>query len=328
MSKDGSASFSKWDREIQGTKTYRVAISRRKGSARGLAPEARPCPGWPGRGGRGVIPEIQWKGPPMKTRSNAPRDHYAAVTDRVIAALEAGTPPWRRPWDEKRAGGPSMPCNATTGTRYRGINVVTLGMSPLAFMSGDPRWATYKQAAARGWQVRKGERGTTAYFYKRIEVRDARTPEPHDQDAETRRIPLLRAFTLFHASQIEGISAFVSPTIEEAPWRAPEAAEIIVANSGVRVCIGGDRAFYSPATDHIQMPPRVAFHSAAGWSNTILHELSHASGHSSRLNRDLRNAFGSPDYSREELRVLSICGGGVPPTAWYSNKLAVILPFN
>ena len=205
-----------------------------------------------------------------------PRDHYAEVTNQVIAALEAGTPPWRKPWDPDKAGGPSMPRNATTGARYRGINVVTLAMSPLTFSSGDPRWATYKQAADRGWQVKKGERGTTAYFFKRIEVRD--TAKPADDDDATRRIPLLRAFTLFHASQIEGVPDFMPPTVEEAPWRAPEAAETIIASSGAVVRIGGDRAFYSPVTEHIQMPPKCAFATAGGWCSTILHEASHWSG--------------------------------------------------
>ena len=104
-----------------------------------------------------------------------------------------------------------------------------LGMSPLAFSSGDPRWATYKQAEDRGWQVRKGERGTAAFFFKRLELRDEFKPAD-DEDA-VKRIPLLRAFTLFHASQIDGISDYVPPTIEEAPWRTPEAAEIILGNS-------------------------------------------------------------------------------------------------
>ena len=229
-----------------------------------------------------------------------PRDHYAEVTNRVIAALEAGTPPWRRPWDRDKAGGPSMPCNAATGVRYRGINVLALGMSALAFSSGDPRWATYKQTAARGWQVRKGERGTTAYFFKRIEVRDA--GRSTDDEDTTKRIPLLRAFTLFRVSQIEGVPDFVPPTTEDAPWRAPDAAEVIIANSGAVVRYGGDRAFYSPHTDHIQMPPRHAFHSAAGFASVTLHEAGHWSGAPSRLNRDLRTRFGSHDYAREELR--------------------------
>ena len=208
--------------------------------------------------------------------NRAPRDHYQEVTDRIIAALEAGTPPWRRPWDPDKAGGPAMPRNAATGQRYRGINVLTLGMSALAFSSGDPRWATYKQAEDRGWQVRKGERGTTGYFFKRLELRD--DPGPEDDEDTVRRIPLLRAFTLFHASQIDGIPAYVPPTIEEAPWRAPEAAEIILANSGAVVRIGGERAFYSPATDHIQMPPQAAFATAAGYCGTLDPRDSHWTG--------------------------------------------------
>jgi antirestriction protein ArdC len=235
------------------------------------------------------------------SRANrVPRDHYQEVTDRIIEALEAGTPPWRRPWDPDKAGGPAMPRNAATGHRYRGINVLTLGMSPLAFTSGDPRWATYKQSEERGWQVRKGERGTTGFFFTRLEVRD--DTKPDDDEDSVRRIPLLRAFTLFHASQIDGITDYVPPTIEEVPWRAPEATEIIIANSGAIVRFGGDRAFYSPTTDHIQMPPQAAFATAERFCGTLIHEASHWSGAPSRLNRDLHNRFGSHEYSREELR--------------------------
>src|SRR3984885_2594754 len=261
------------------------------------------------------------------SRTNrAPRDHYQEVTDRIIAALEAGTPPWRKPWDPDKAGGPAMPRNAEIGHRYRGINVLTLGMSPLAFESGDPRWATYKQSEERGWQVRKGERGTTGFFFKRLELRDDSKPED-DEDA-VRRIPLLRAFTLFHASQIEGVPAYVPPTIEEAPWRAPEAAEIILANSGAVVRYGGERAFYSPSTDHIQMPPRTAFATASGFCGTIIHEMSHWTGAEARLNRDLRNRFGSHDYAREELRAeigqMMVCGELAIADCDFSNNAAYV----
>jgi antirestriction protein ArdC len=249
------------------------------------------------------------------SRTNrAPRDHYQEVTDRIIAALEAGTPPWRRPWDPDKTSGQAMPRNAATGQRYRGINVLTLSMSGLAFSSGDPRWATYKQAEDRGWQVHKGERGTTGYFFKRLELRDDTKPEG-DEDA-VKRIPLLRAFSLFHASQIDGIPDYVPPTIEEAPWRAPEAAEIILANSGAVIRVGGERAFYSPTTDHIQMPPRSAFATAEGFCGTLVHELGHWTGAESRLNRDLRNHFGSHDYAREELRALSTRDECVSPAGW------------
>ena len=227
-----------------------------------------------------------------------PRDHYAEVTAQIIAAFEAGTPPWRQPWDNAKAGGAMMPQNAVTRDRYRGINTVILGMSPMAFTSGDPRWATYKQAAERGWQVRKGSRGTTAFFYKRIEIGD----QDGDGDGDRRMIPVLRAFTLFHASQIEGIPSYVAPGNDQAPWREPEAAQIIARNSSAEIRIGGERAFYSPHTDHIQLPPPVAFRSPAAFASVQLHELAHWSGLGTRLDRNLSGRFGSHDYAREELR--------------------------
>jgi antirestriction protein ArdC len=258
--------------------------------------------------------------------NRTPRDYYQEVTDRIIAALEAGTPPWRKPWDPDKAGGPAMPRNAATGQRYRGINVLTLGMSALAFSSGDPRWATYKQAEDRGWQVRKGERGTTGYFFKRLELRDDTKPDG-DEDA-VKRIPLLRAFSLFHASQIDGIPDFVPPTIAEAPWRAPEATQIILANSGAVVRFGGEKAFYSPSTDHIQMPPQGAFATAEGFCGTLVHELGHWTGAESRLNRDLRNRFGSHDYAREELRAeigqMMVCGELGIADCDFSNNAAYV----
>ena len=235
---------------------------------------------------------------PSKARSQAsePRDHYAAITAQIIAALEAGTPPWRRPWDRDKAGGPMRPHNATTGASYRGINTLVLGMSPMACMTCDPRWATYKQAADRGWQVRKGSRGTPGFFYKPIELSES-------GNADSRKlIPLLRSFTLFHASQIDGIPPYIAPAVEQAPWREPEAPALIARNSQAVIRVGGGRAFFSPATDHVQMPPTVAFRSPAAYASVLLHELGHWTGTKERLNRDLRNTFGSHDYAREELR--------------------------
>jgi antirestriction protein ArdC len=194
-----------------------------------------------------------------------------------------------------------MPQNATTGARYRGINVLTLAMSPLAFVTSDPRWTTYKQASERSWQARKGSRGTTAFFYKRLEIQD-RDGGNDDGSEIAKWIPLLRAFTLFHASQIDGIPSYLQPGVEDAPWRAPDAAETVSKNSRAAIRIGGERAFYSPGTDHVQMPPQVAFRSPAAWASVQLHELSHWTGSSARLNRDLTGSFGSESYSREELR--------------------------
>jgi N-terminal domain of anti-restriction factor ArdC len=65
------------------------------------------------------------------------RDLYQDITDRIVAAIEAGTSPWRRPWDPDKCGGPAMPRNAVFGHRYRGINVITLGMLAAGRSGGD-----------------------------------------------------------------------------------------------------------------------------------------------------------------------------------------------
>jgi len=180
----------------------------------------------------------------------ARRDHYEELTNTIIAKLEDGVLPWRRPWDPRKCSAGESPMNPVTGRTYRGINALALAMSPRAF-GGDPRWMSYRQAAARGWQVRKGEKGAIVFFYKKLEIRS---------DEEDRRtIPLLRAYVVFHASQLDGIPELGEP---EAPKPVAERivdADLIVKGSGVRVAIGGDRAFYAPSTDHIQMPPDGAF---------------------------------------------------------------------
>ena len=226
------------------------------------------------------------------------RDHYQELTDKIVAALEAGIAPWRRPWDPNACGGSTTPVNAATGHRYRGVNLFVLGMSSLALVSNDPRWCSYRQAAARGWQVRKGEKATPVYFYKPIEIED----KTADGGCETRRIPILRMFSVFHVSQIDGVPALASPAAVKTVPERIEDAETIVKASGVAVRIGGDRAFYSPALDFIQMPPDEAFHSPDQRAVVVLHELAHASGHPTRLNRDLSGGFGSAAYAKEELR--------------------------
>jgi antirestriction protein ArdC len=232
----------------------------------------------------------------LRTHHTERRDHYQELTDKIVAALGAGVAPWRRPWDPNACGGSTTPVNAVTGHRYRGVNLFVLGMSPLAIMSGDPRWCSYRQAAARGWQVRKGEKATPVYFYKPIEVEDSAA-----DNGETRRIPMLRVFSVFHASQIDGVPPRLPAPTKTVPERIQD-VEVILKASGVPVRIGGDRAFYSPALDVIQMPPDEAFLGPEQRAVVVLHELAHASGHFSRLNRELSGSFGSALYAKEELR--------------------------
>ena len=240
----------------------------------------------------------------------APRgpSHYDTVTERVLEALRQGTPPWRRPWDKSKCGssrsgafaGGSLPRNALTGVSYRGLNTILLSMAPFQLETGDPRWATYKQAQSKGWQVREGEKGTPAFFYKRFDARAGGGEE--EDDAHARRgHAMLKCFTLFHAGQMDGVPDYAPPTPEEAPWRLPDAADTIVRESRAVIREGGDRAFYSPGTDRIQMPPRSAFATADHFVSVILHEMSHWSGAAHRLNRDLSHPFGSTEYAREEL---------------------------
>jgi antirestriction protein ArdC len=169
-------------------------------------------------------------------------------------------------------------------------------MDMRAFQSGDPRWMTYQQAHDKECQVRKGEKSTTIFFTKPYEVED----EEAEDGKKTVRV--LKHYAVFHASQIDGLPAYKAPTVEEAPWTRPEAADIILKNSGAVIRIGGDRAFYSPGTDHIQLPPENSFGGSPQFAAVALHETGHWTGASHRLNRDLSGRFGSKAYAMEELR--------------------------
>ena len=144
------------------------------------------------------------------------RDPIQETADKIIAALESGVKPWVRPWDEDKCEGPSSPRNPITKHRYRGINVLLLGMSPQAFLTGDPRWMTYQQAHEKGYQVRKGEKSTTIFFTKPYEVEDDKA-----EDGK-KTLRFMKHFAVFHASQIDGIDPYIPPTIEEAPWSSPD----------------------------------------------------------------------------------------------------------
>jgi antirestriction protein ArdC len=223
------------------------------------------------------------------------RDPMQEFANRIVEQLEKGVKPWVRPWDPLKCDGPQSPFNMATGHRYSGINVLILGMHPAAFQSGDPRFCTYKQAQDHQWQVNKGEHGTTVLLYKPLEIDDDK------QEDGKRVIPLMRTFTVFHPTQMTGVPPWTPPTLEQAPWRSDEATDIILKNSGVAMRIGGDRAFYSPKTDHMQFPPSVAFNNAAEEACVRVHELGHATGAAHRLNRDLSGTFGSKAYAFEEL---------------------------
>jgi len=219
-------------------------------------------------------------------------DPYAEVTARITAALEAGTVPWRHPWLARGHR------NAISNRPYRGINLLLLGLLALQQGYTDPRWLTYRQAASLGGHVRRGERGTGIVLWKPIERRDAVDGEVIDT------FPLMRFYTVFNASQCDGVEL---PEAEAATEFDPVVrAEAVVAGytGGPPVLHDAEAAYYVPSKDEVHLPSRTAFRDADGYYATLFHEAIHSTGHPTRLNRDgyqTAAVFGSPVYAREEL---------------------------
>ena len=220
-------------------------------------------------------------------------DAYQEITDRIIAALERGTVPWRTPW---RARGHR---NARTDRPYRGINILMLQMAALERGWNDPRWLTYRQAQAAGGHVRRGEHGNRVVLWKWIERKDSPDPERPEH------YPLLRLFTVFNVRQCRGLK--LPPLTGDGEGPEPlERAEAIVGGyaGGPAVHHDAEGAYYLPAKDEVHLPPRDAFGDAHGYYATLFHELAHSTGHPSRLAREgyeTAARFGSERYSREEL---------------------------
>jgi len=220
-------------------------------------------------------------------------DVYQIITDRLLALLEQGTVPWRKPWNYGREGGP---LNLASRRYYQGINCFLLACT--AF--GSPYWLTYRQAQGLGGTVRKGEKGSPVIFWKIYEKED-----PEAEDGK-KRLPMLRYYTVFNVEQCEGIT---SPAPDETTWKehnpieAAEAVQLAMPNRPI-VEIGGTRAYYSPGFDRVRVPELFRYNKAEEYYSTLFHELAHSTGHKTRLNREGitdPHFFGDAVYSREEL---------------------------
>ena len=213
---------------------------------------------------------------------------YDEITNRIISMLEAGTIPWRKQWTTVAR----MPRNAVTMKPYRGVNILLL--HSLSYES--PYFATYKQVAELGGNVKRGEKACPVIFWKPLDVADKET-------GEMQKIPLLRYFYVFNLAQCEGLKSI--PATIDAPAINTE-AQGIIDNMPQRPSIkyGMTKAFYSPSEDYVGMPNRERFDNEAGFFATLYHELIHATGHATRLNRATLTGhagFGTNDYSKEEL---------------------------
>jgi len=218
---------------------------------------------------------------------------YEMITARIITMLEQGTIPWRKPWDGDTST--EYPMNLTSKREYRGINVFLL----MAMGRNSRFWLSFKQAQDKGGHVRKGEKGTPVIFWKRHEVED------RDTKAK-KQVPILRYYTVFNLDQIDGIEAPDAPEPISHDFVPIKEAARIIAGMGQRPAIihKEPRAYYRPSTDIVNLPPPELFEKAEEYYSTAFHELTHATGHESRLNRrpssEIRH-FGDREYSQEEL---------------------------
>lgn len=222
------------------------------------------------------------------------KDIYIEVTNRIITALEGGTPPWICPWRD----GTVLPSNLATGKPYRGINVLMLSIEADLRCYPDSRWVTLRQANELGAKVRKGEHGTSIVFWKIREAEDVDA----DTAEETRRvIPMLRNYTVFNTAQLEFLPEKFELRPSPAVWQPLGEAEQLLHETGAVIRHGGNRAFYSPSEDLIQLPPEAWFDQPDNYYAVALHETVHWTGHPRRLNRVLGRRHGIEAYAYEEL---------------------------
>lgn len=227
---------------------------------------------------------------------------YDEITDKIIAELEAGRVPWVQPWGTAAAKAPlSMPKNASTGRQYSGVNVLILWGAVIEHGFAGQSWLTFRQALSLGGHVRKGERGTTVVYADRFVPQDEKRRADETGD-EAQAIPFLKRFTVFNSDQCDGLPDGVATAAPPPPPALIEpTVEALIKATGIDFRIGGNRAFYVPSEDYVQVPPPQAYGEPINWHRTALHELGHASGHRSRLNRDLGGSFGTKKYAFEEL---------------------------
>lgn len=214
------------------------------------------------------------------------KDVYAEVTARIVEQLEQGVIPWKKPWIASGAA-----ISHSTGKPYSLLNQILLARPG--------EYATFKQIQQEGGRVKKGAKSSMVVFWKWLEQEDEETKE-------IKKIPFLRYYNVFHIDQCEGIKAKHSkplPNIAQPDEAAEAIARDYLTRSGVRLIHEeGNRAFYRPSTDSITLPLLAQFKNTSEYYSTLFHEMTHSTGHSSRLDRLTKvAAFGSEDYSKEEL---------------------------
>lgn len=223
-------------------------------------------------------------------------DLYQAVTDRIIAEMESGIIPWQKPWSGLRGGA------------FNRISKKTYSLLNQLLLNKGGEWASFKQWSSLGGKIRKGEKSSMVVFWKPFVVTETKENENGETETTKRMSFVLRYYNVFHISQVEGVDPL--PESELNDIEPIDAAEKIrqdyVAREHIKIEeVAGNRAFYSPMMDYINVPQLGQFREANEFYSTLFHEMTHSTGHKSRLNRFDNNTklapFGSEDYSKEEL---------------------------
>ncbi len=238
-------------------------------------------------------------------------DPYQVITDSIIEALEAGTQPWRAQW--KGLGGSTLrPLSGATGNPYKGINVLLCWATAHSMGYWSNQWHTYKGANGKGGQVRKGEKSTRIVKWLFFPKKDEQGQPVIGRDGQPVTIPYPKLYSVFNACQIEWeegseYAPGPEPTVEdhdgsEAGDNYSKAKDVLDAWAEVvSVEHGGNRAYYSPTEDRIQLPRFEQFEDEAAYFSVAFHEAGHSTGHESRLDRKFGKRFGNEAYAFEEL---------------------------
>ncbi len=220
-------------------------------------------------------------------------DLYQTITDKIIAAIEAGVQRNGKPlWSG--AGSTAMPFNRKTGSTYSGVNVLILWLAAIEAGFNSAAWLTFKQAKELGGTVKKGSKGVQVVYFSTMkrESIDKSTGE-----IQTRQIGFLKSYTVFNLEQCEGIE----DGIVRRTFQGNDAAELVMQRSGAMIIEQGGKAFFRSTTDEIYLPQRSRFVSDEAFYSVAMHELTHWTGGKSRLARDFSGRFGDESYAFEEL---------------------------
>lgn len=233
---------------------------------------------------------------PKKSARSPHQSVAARITQTIIEKLEAGTKPWVKPWRGTPVARPLRAC----GIPYRGMNIFWLWLVAEQKGYASPYWMTYRQCAELGGQVRKGEKSTIAIFYKSY----TKTGEGSDGEERAQSRRVLKSFAVFNADQCDGLPPLYHPShslVRVMPSGQREDLDGFFGSVGAHIRHHGAAAYYEPLADRITMPAPDLFEDYTHYYATLAHELSHWTGHKTRLDRNLKNRFGSRAYAAEEL---------------------------